>query len=280
LRVYNALAMGRLSIAFAFVVLALAVVPAQARAQAQEERDRALARSLFTEGVELAQQERHAEAADRFRRARALVDAPAVTHNLATSLGLLGRVVEACELLRSVTRHADADAGLRRRAQQALEALEPLIARLTIRVQGNPEGAEMRLDGQGLQDAALGVPVPVDPGNHVVVAIRDGEEVASESVVAEDGGTHELVIVVPAPVVQDLAVQRDTIGDRTSQTDPLAPGVGRDEEEGGGVLSQWWFWTAVVAVAAGATVAVVAATGGGVEDPISGTTNPGVLTWR
>jgi hypothetical protein len=275
---------------FAAGLFLLSVAPAMA----QSGRDRALARSLFTEGVELAQQGRHGDAAERFRRAYTLVDAPTVAHNLAMSLSHLGKLVEASELLRVVLRHGDADEGLRELARDTLREVEPRIARLTVQVEGEFGEAQIRLDSEPLVAAALGVPVPVDPGTHQVTAVRGGETVATESVTLGEGQSQSVSIHLPtveAPAPQDSTqatpsqeprpIEESSGGlDQTLLSEQSGADQSDAEDEGGGLLSQWWFWTALVAVAAGASVAVIATSGGGVEEPISGTTNPGVLTWR
>lgn len=240
-----------LSAALVFAHLPVGVARAQGDAQ-----NTALARDLFEEGVALADEARWEEAVDRFRRALALRDAPAIRFNLGHSLSRLGRLVEASEMLRTVEGHTESDDAVRGEAAELRRDVERRFAHLTIRVDGETAGVRVRLDDRELPDAALGVAAPVDPGTHRAVAMRDGVVVAEEQVSLAEAEQRETVLRLgPVPPTGDA---------------PADPRLEGDEEAEGSVLGAWWFWTGVGVVVVGAVVLGLVLAGSGGRDPTRG----------
>lgn len=269
----------------AFGILTWAVFGAAAPAVAQRaEEETAAARALFAEGLELAQREEWALAADRFERTLALQDSPTVAYNLAVAWTHTGRLVAAAEHLRRVVRDETTPAGVRNLAQQRLAELEPRIARLTLEVEGSIAGIALRLDGTPVSSARIGVALPADPGRHAVEALRGGDVVArAESEIAE-GTSATLRLVVPAaPIDAAAAARASEASERTAAPSgsdergrPIATG-GSTERESASLLSQWWFWASVGAVlAAGGLAAYLLLQP---DDPaiVQGDLMPGVL---
>lgn len=254
-------------LAFAF---ALAAIPTIAWAQQPQQPQQpqtgtgdqgAVVRALFEEGVGFSDRGEWAPAADRFRRALALRNIPVIAHNLGVALVRMGRVVEASEVLRAVTRDPTASAQVRQAAQMELDRALPRMGRLTVVVEGEPEGAVVTLDGRALEEALFDVARPIDPGRHIVRAVRGDEEVAREQVVIAEGHSETITIDVGAA----------TIGEGRGR---------RRRRSGGGVLSQWWFWTAIGVVVVGAGTAAIVATTSGGDDPFSGSFDPPSITFR
>lgn len=254
------------------LVLGMAGSVARARAQAQPtppgpDDQAAVVRALFEEGVGFSDRGAWAPAADRFRRALALRNVPVIAHNLGVALARLGHVVEATEVLRAVTRDPGASAEVREAARQELEQAQRRVGRLTIALRGDPAGASVTLDGRPVPEALYGVARPIDPGRHIVRAVRGDEEVARSAVTVAEGRSETLSIDVGT----------------AESFDDLDGGSGRGRRRrrsSGGVLSQWWFWTAVGVVVVGAgTAAIVAASSGG-DDPYAGNFDPASITFR
>jgi len=242
-----------LLLAAALFVGHLSAGTASAQGDAQ---NTALARALFEEGVSLADQTRWEQAVDRFQRALALRDAPAIRFNLGHSLSRLGRLVEASEMLRTVEGHPDSDDAVRVHARAVREDVEGRLAHLTIRLGGETAGVLVVLDDRELPEAALGVPVPVDPGEHRVVATRDGRVVARERASLGEAESHVTVLRLDeGPIPGDAG------------SDPRFEGDGEAE---GSVFGSWWFWTTVGAVAVGAVVLGLVLAGSGGRDPAAG----------
>lgn len=170
-----------------------------ARGQSEPEAS-ALARTLFHEGVELAEAENWAEAADRFRRAQELRPSVIIAFNLSLADSEIGRLVEASEMLQWVLRQESVDETMRADATARLEALSPRFARLTLVVDA-PDASALRvaLDGRELLPAALGVAMPVDPGVHTAVVWRGDEEVHREERSLAEGESSEWTLAPPPP---------------------------------------------------------------------------------
>jgi len=193
-----------------------------------EAQSTAIARALFEEGLELADQQRWPEAADRFHRAMEIRSSPPLRYNLAGSLARMGRLLEAVELLRSVEGDPEAEESAVTAARQLRRRLERRLARLSIEVEGDTGAVQLTLDDRELPTAALGVEFPVDPGTHAVVLREDGRELDRADL--------------------ELAEQQREV---VRLSGPGAPA------EVGSVLTEAWFWGAVTMVVVGATLATV-----------------------
>lgn len=184
-------------------VLALAVASSSraAFADGPSAQDRTTARQLAIEGYDALQARDYALAADRFKRADALVHAPTLLVDLARSYVGLGRLVEAYEVFQQVLREGVApDAA--RSWQKALEAaereaaaLEPRLAWLTIRVAGAEE-PHVELDGQALSEASLGTKRAVDPGRRNVLARAEGFLPVERTLELGEGQSDEVELVL------------------------------------------------------------------------------------
>jgi hypothetical protein len=122
---------------------------------------------------------------DLFHRAYALVQAPTLALYEARSLAKLSRLVEAQEAyLRAIRAPLGPDSPEAfRKAVRDAEAeelqLEPRVPKATIVVAGpGAQAADLvvKLDGQPLKAALLGVEMPLNPGNHTLEAQAPGGE--------------------------------------------------------------------------------------------------------
>ena len=104
--------------------------------------------------------------------------------NLATCHEAEGKIATAwAEFTEALSRaKRDADAPRGELAQTKVSALAPRLRRVQIVVSGeaNVPGLEVTLDGSRVAPAAWGLPVPVDPGAHEVVASAPGKQRWSE----------------------------------------------------------------------------------------------------
>ena len=183
-------------------VCSLGVAPL-ARAQSSGEpsaQDRAVARHLFEEGVRLMDEQRHEEAAERFRRASELVEAATILFNLAVADAHVGRLLEAVDALRRLELMPGVEPFLADNARTRRQEIEPRLAHVVIELSGPSEGVEVRFDDDLLPSAALGAPAPTDPGEHRVVATRDGEIVASRELSLVEGQRESVTLEIPPPV--------------------------------------------------------------------------------
>lgn len=248
-------------------------------AQDVDPRQTAMARSLFEEGVRFADQNEWGQAADRFERAIALRNSATIAFNLATAYEHLGRLVEAAEHLSHIAHDARADSRVQASAAALLAQIRPRIAHLTVRVTGPRDGTLFEIDGHSLPVAALGVSTPVDPGQHVVRALRNGNEVATSTVEVSTGAESSASLELPAlPTVDpNLAVQNGGTGTTGNSSIVVGDAGGPPRDEASGTP---WGWIVVGGVAvAAAVVVVLLVTQGSTRDPVSGDSNPAVLQW-
>jgi serine/threonine-protein kinase len=137
------------------------------------------AEALFDQGRRLSGAGRYAEACARF------IDSERLDHGVGTLLNLAdcyeknGQTASARAGFRAVVAAAIAEQqpDRERIAWDREIALLPTLARLTITPprSGLPPGSEVHRDGILLHRALWGAPVPVDPGDHVIVVSAPGK---------------------------------------------------------------------------------------------------------
>jgi hypothetical protein len=154
----------------ALIAVALAV-PKNARAQADEQR--AAARSLAVEGAKACSESRWKDCVNLFQRAESVVHAPPHLLYMARAEEKLGHIVRARELYLKITREQLPDNAPHafKESQSAAtvgaQKLEPRIAYLTIQLAGDGgKAVDVSMDGEAVPAALVGVPRPVDPGEH------------------------------------------------------------------------------------------------------------------
>ncbi|WP_437641538.1 hypothetical protein [Sorangium sp. So ce854] len=203
--------------------------------RAQSDQDRAAARSLATQGAEAFTSGRFDESIDLLGRAEALVHAPTHLLLIARAQARLGRLVAAKETYLKILREElppTAPAPFKRAQQDAREelaAVDPRIASLRIALEGAAgRKIGVKLDGQPVADALLGVHRPIDPGNHVVVVSPPGLAPIEQTITLADGERKEMKIPipespVPAPSPEGAGAGQGTWGGDGAGVPPDAP---------------------------------------------------------
>ncbi|WP_437967823.1 tetratricopeptide repeat protein [Sorangium sp. So ce260] len=168
------------------------------------------ARALAEEGLELYDKGEYAAALDRLGRAEELIQAPTIGLYAARCLERLGRLIEASERYRQVSRTPlDASASDVFRAavadaEKAYDDLRPRIPKLAVGVRGAPEReVQISIDGKPMPPALVGVSRPVDPGKHLVEGAWAGRVVRQEVTLQE---RQETAVAIEFPVVRPPAV--------------------------------------------------------------------------
>jgi hypothetical protein len=188
-------------------VLALSAVLGFARnAQAQSDQERAGARAAATEGLSAMSQQRWADAVDLFQRAESLVHAPTHLLYLARAYVKLGKLVQGREVYIKITKENLASTApqpfrdAQTEAGRELGALEPRLAYITIKVQGESKNVAVTSDGERLPSALIGVAQPIDPGKHQIKATAERMESKVAVVELTEGGRQNVTLVLePAP---------------------------------------------------------------------------------
>jgi tetratricopeptide (TPR) repeat protein len=195
--------------------------------------DKATADALFDEGHRLLAEGRAAEACPKLEESQRLDPATGTALNLGDCLEKIGRAAsayvafgDAATLARRVGDNARAE-----EAERRAEALQPKLVRLAVNV---PEasrfkGLAVSRDGQPLPPTQWGMPVPVDPGDHVVEATAPGRTPWRKTVPLTIPGTAHVTVPplaeVQHPPPRGRAVQR-VVGIAVGSAGLAALGVG------------------------------------------------------
>jgi hypothetical protein len=258
--------LGLLSVGLLFVAL---------RANAQP-RDPAAAQALFDEARKLTAQGRYAEACAKLDESNRLDPGIGTQFHLADCQEKSGRIASAWATFLEVASQARAS-GQGDREKAALKRagqLESRIPKLRIDVPeaNRVSGLEIRRDGMLVGAAQWGSPVPVDPGEHELVATAPGKRTLSQKIRTEAGKTAnlELPMLEDDPGASSAAAPSQTfVTADDARTDPAtgsapsstAPGPRRDDSTGGQGTNPLVFVLAgvgVVGVGLGATFALMA----------------------
>lgn len=86
--------------------------------------------------------------------------------------------------------------GLESVGRQGVDALEPRLPKLRVVIASLPAGLSVQRDGAVLPNAALGEPLPLDPGPHEVRASAPGKKPEARTVTLEEGKTTTVEITL------------------------------------------------------------------------------------
>lgn len=197
----------RIATAGALLVAATLGGAGVAAAQPVARGDTAAAEAAFAEARALMRQGKYAEACPKLEASYALDPALGTLLNLSDCFERTGRTASAWVRYREAASMA-LQQGHRERetiARDHVAALEPGLCRLVIRTTHGP-GLVVLRDGVVVDRAALGLPVPVDPGPHRVIAQAPGARELTTTVevrAPEKGGTCALTTVEIPAVLED-----------------------------------------------------------------------------
>jgi hypothetical protein len=206
----------RRALALATCGLALGLVnvsPALAQS-----KDPAAAEALFREGRALSDAGDIAGACAKFRESDRLDPAVGTTFNIADCEERLGHLATAWTLFDEVAQRLPASDKRRAVAQARAAALEPRLPKLNIRLAAGADAHVVR-DGVELGSASQGTPLPVNPGEHVVVVSAPGRAERSFKIVISEREIRTLDVEPGAA----HAVTAVTSGTAMPKTAPVTP---------------------------------------------------------
>lgn len=167
-------------------LLVTMLTTASAHAAEPSEGGAAAAESLFQEGRRAMEAKRYGEACPKFLASYKLSPAIGTLLNLADCYEKNGQLASAWarfhEAVGLAARLGRADR--ERTARERAEKLEPRMIRLTILAQ-EPQ-IEVKLDGNAIDSAVLGAPIPIDPGKHTIEASAKGKRPFTTSIDVSD----------------------------------------------------------------------------------------------
>lgn len=221
--------------------------------------DDATAEALFQAGKTLMDQKKYAEACPKFAASYKLDPATGTKLNLADCYEKEGKLARAWaewgEARDQAKRENDKprmDLAIRRQKE-----LDPRVPKLTVKVTGPVNGLAVYRDDLMLESAMFGVPLPVDPGAHVVT-LRRGTSVLREKKVdvkekASDEVTIDATGIPAAPPDAGNGSSGNTISMQNgSDTKPVMVRKSKGLMAGGIVLSSVGGITTLCSIPVGA----------------------------
>jgi len=158
--------------------------------------DKAAATALFEEGMKLLDAGEVDEACPKFVASIEAYPSPGGMLNLARCHREQGKTATAWAEYNQAAEMFDKVGSERASfARSEAAALEAKLSKLTVTVESPVAGLQVLRDGVALKAGAYGVAVPVDPGEHKIVAAAPGHEPWSTAVtVGPDGDTKTIAI--------------------------------------------------------------------------------------
>jgi hypothetical protein len=226
----------------ASVLVVTALFAATPPAAAQSDEQRAAARSIAIEGAKAFSEGRYQDSLDLFQRAESLVHAPPHLLYQARAQEKLGHVIKAHELYLKISREKlndNAPQAFRDAQAAALDGarqLEPKIAYLTVQLQGDGgKPVDVTMDGEPVPPALIGVPRPVDPGEHRIQGKGIGLLAAPQVLTLAEGARSAVTLVfeaapvttpaTPAPATTPAAPTEPAAPPRDAGTSSGSPGL-------------------------------------------------------
>ena len=216
------------------------------QAQAQDEEARANARAAAHAGADAFDAGEYGEAIKFFERAESQFHSPVHLWYVARAAQSAGQFVKAREACLKVAREgapegaSDAVVQANTECGQILEDLRDKIATLTINVEGAPSSAEYKVfrNGLAVPKAIIGIPAPLDPGQHAFTVTADGYTAEGQKLTIAPGEKNSITLTL---VAADQATQTEGANalSRTESTPESAGGLPKP------------YWPAFVAWGAG-----------------------------
>lgn len=227
------------ALALASVASAARATPpdASTRAPAPSASELLAARELFAQAIADEKRGEYAAALEKLRRVVTVKATPSVHFHLAYCHEHLGELVLALGAYDAAEREAtrERNEDVLRLVRATVPALRARVPTLALDVTPKPAGFVVRLDGRPLASGVLGVPVPVDPGSHVVEAEAPGHEPTSARVeLAERDAVARVLHLAPrALAAREAPPAAPASAAATTARAPAAAPAGTPSRRGG-----------------------------------------------
>jgi hypothetical protein len=185
---------------YPLALLVLGAAALFAHAAAAQGTDAAAATALFKEGRDAAKNGDYATACLKFEESLRLDFGVGTLLNLADCHEHRGHVATAWQMFQQAADQSAPTDKRRATAQERVAALEGRLPRLAVTVApGAPPDTTVVRDGVLLGKASLGTALPVDPGDHVILAKAPDRAEGRFPIVAVEGQTVRVVVAPGAP---------------------------------------------------------------------------------
>jgi hypothetical protein len=176
----------------ALVLVAVLGITGRAAAQAA---DHAVAEALFEKGRAAMDAEDFATACAAFEESNRLQPAPGTMANLANCEDRRGHLASAQEWYLTAASQLPQGDERRTIAEQRAAEIKVRMPMLTIRLApGTPASARVLRDATELRSVSLGLPLPIDPGDHQIVVTMPGSPEGRYAVHLEEKEVREIVV--------------------------------------------------------------------------------------
>ncbi len=178
----------------------IALAPAAPARADTSPADKAAAEALFEHARSLMKEGKYAEACPKLEESQRLDAGVGTMLNLAECYEKSGRTASAWAEFIDAAAAARAAGSQERekRARDRAAALEPRLNKLVVTVEAEVPHLEVQRDGVTLQKPLWGTPVPLDPGEHTVVAAAPGKKAWTKTVRLDPSDLTPATIIVPA----------------------------------------------------------------------------------
>jgi hypothetical protein len=185
--------------ALRILVVSLGLASVASSARADDVTKKAMAESLFQEGLDLFDKGKTDEACDRFDKSQSLDPKLSTLMNLATCRERQGHTATAWEEFTEAASQAEKQ-GSADRAKVAHDKANALSSKLSkvklVKIADTP-GMALSLDGKSLDAGMIGESVPIDPGNHHIEVSAPGYSTFTHDFTVQSGPT-ETPVEIPA----------------------------------------------------------------------------------
>ena len=180
------------------LLLVSAVVATSTAAHAQG-RDPSAAEALFRSAREAMARGDFAAACSRFAESHRLDPAPGTLLNVAQCEEKDGKLATSFAHVTEALEGLPKDDFRVPYARERLAALEPRLPTITVTLANDSAGAHVIRDEVVLRDGSFGVPLPLDPGPHVLVVRAEGRLDARQEITLSEGQRLSLVLRAGSP---------------------------------------------------------------------------------
>ncbi len=233
---------------------------------AQSSADRAMAESLFQEGLRLMDSGRPQDACPKFEQSARLESAIGTLLNLGACYEALGKTASAWAEYSRALALAERSADVERSAfaQGRIDELSLRLAHVVLVRDDDSQEPLLSVDGRELQSGIWGASLPLDPGEHLVEASSAGFQTWSTTIELPKG-PEKIVVRVPAlqPVEPPPKPALQSADESVAAPSPASSSVqqsspaGMTERSAGG-NAQLWLWTSAGFALAGVGVGTFA----------------------
>jgi hypothetical protein len=215
------------------------------------------ATALFDEGRRLMAAHDYADACPKLAESERLAPSGGTLLNLGDCYEHAGQTASAWAAWKDAAARANA-AGKAQAEKMALDraaALEPKLARLTVALAPDRDvpGLEIKRDGVTLGRAEYSVPIPVDPGTHIVEAHAPKKKALSAQI---DVAPKQVDARVTVALADDVVLPVASTAPRTVTSGPVTTPAEteRSQSGGGGGTQRTLAWVALGAGVVGVAV--------------------------